>query len=334
MITREAFNGLEARKKIKNGIDKGVNAVKPTLGAVGMSAIIDLGGDFFPIEADDGITILRNLKFKDRFEQTGLSMLKKRVMFVAEEGGDCTATTSTLTQAVCDESFKEWGGNKENTRNIVERLESGLNSVIERIKAHSIAVEDKDIERIATIVSLDSDVGKIIADTYKQIGRNGIITVENSPTIGYSNEVVNGARFNQGFISPYFINNPEKLECVLEHPAILVINRRIASNTQLKIVQELIKSGQNNILIIADDVQGEALASLVLNHQKGLINVCAVKPYYEAERKNEWMEDIAILTGAKVMSEEKGVIMENMDMSFVGRAEKVIVSRKTTTTIS
>lgn len=333
-VLKEPYFGTEARAKVKNGIDKAVEAVKPTLGAVGQTAIIDLGGDFFPIEADDGITVLKNLQFKDRFEQTGLSMVKKRVAMVAEEGGDCTATTSTLTQAITNEAFSVWQGKKENTRKVVERLENGLESVIERLRAHSIPVEEKDIERIATVASLDSEIGKIVAEAYLKVGKEGIITVENSPIIGYSSEVVNGARFNQGFISPYFINQPETLSCVLENPAILVVNRRIAANSQLKIVEQLIKAGHTNILIIADDVQGEALASLVMNHQKRIINVCAVKPYYEADRKNDWMNDIATLTGAKVISEETGVVMENIDLAWVGKAEKVIVTRKHTTIVN
>lgn len=333
-MVKESFNGVEPRRKIKKGINKAVNAVKPTLGAVGNMAIIDLGGDFFPLEADDGITVLRNLKYKDRFEQTGLSMVKKRVMMVSEEGGDATATTSTLIQAVTNEAFAEWGGRPENTANIIKRLDSGLKDVIELLNAMSKPVAEQDIERVATVASLDPEIGKIIAEAYSKVGKEGIITVESSSQIGYSSEVVKGARFNQGFISPYFITNPEKLESVLENPAVLVINRRVAANSQLKIIEKLVNQGINNILIIADNVEGEALASLVMNHQKGLIRVCAVKPQYEADKKNEWMQDIAILTGAKVISEETGIILENVDERYVGRAEKVVVTRKHTTIIN
>lgn len=335
MIYKEPTKGFEAREKIKKGIDKASEAVKPTLGAVGMSAIIDMGGDYSPIESDDGITVLKNLNFKDRYEQIGLLMIRKAANRTNEEGGDGTSTTVVLTQALAKEAFKEIGHSHEKIAEVSTRLEQGLKKAISCLTEHSREVTEDDIERVATISSLDPEIGKIIADAYKQIGKDGIISVENSPTIGYSSEVVKGTRFNKGFISPYFINDQEKYHTVLENPFVLIVDRRIAANSQIQNVMEyVIKSGNPNILIIADSVEGEALASLALNHQRQICNVCCVTPPHALGLKKEWMKDIAILTGATVVSEEAGILLEHVDPGYLGIAEKVIVSKDTTTIVN
>jgi len=334
-MSKEISKGFEAREKIKKGIDKACDAVSPTLGAVGMSAIIDPGGDFSPIESDDGITVLKNLGFKDRYEQIGLLMLKKAANRTNEEGGDGTSTTVVLTQALAQEVFKEIGHNQERISDVIERLDIGLKDCISKLQEHKREVTEEDIERVATISSLDPEIGKIISDAYKQIGKDGVITVENSPIVGYSSEVVKGTRFSKGFISPYFINEPDKNQCVLENPFVLIVDRRIATNSQIaKIMDDIIKTGNTNILVISDSVEGEALASLVLNHQRRALNVCCVTPPHTMNLKKEWMKDIATLTGATVVSEEAGVLMENIDMTFLGVAERVIVTKDTTTIVN
>lgn len=335
MIYKEPTKGFKGRKRIKKGIDKASQAVKPTLGAIGMSAIIDMGGDYSPVESDDGITVLKNLNFKDRFEQIGLLMLRKAANRTNEEGGDGTSTTVVLTQALINEAFKEIGHSHEKIAQVSSRLEKGLQEAILSLREHARDIVEDDIERVATISSLDAEIGKIIADAYKQIGKDGIISVENSPTIGYSSEVVKGTRFNKGFISPYFINDQEKYQTILENPFVLIVDRRIAANSQIeKIMDFVVKSGNPNILIIADSVEGEALASLVLNHQRRICNVCCVTPPHTLGLKKEWMKDIAILTGATVVSEEAGILLENVDPKYLGQAEKVIVSKDYTTIVN
>ena len=183
-MKKEITKGFEARKKIKQGIDKAAEAVKPTLGAIGMSAIIDLGGDFYPVESDDGVTVLRNLSFEDRHEQIGLLMLKKAATRTNDEGGDGTSTTAVLSQALAEEAFNEVKDSHEKIMEVSERLDKGLEEVTAKIKAYSRNITEDDIQGVATISSLDEEIGSIIAEAYKQVGTDGVITVEDSAVIG------------------------------------------------------------------------------------------------------------------------------------------------------
>ena len=332
-MSKTILKGFEAREKIKQGIDESADAVRPTLGAIGMSALIDLGG-YDPIESDDGITVLRNLDFKDRYKALGHKMLRKASQRTNDEGGDGTSTTAVITQSLVESVYKEIGHSSERVIDVVNTLDSGLEDITKQLESLSREVKDEDIERVATIASLDNEVGKIIAECYQKIGRDGIISIEESPIIGYSSEVVRGARFRKGFISPYFINDAERAQCSLQAPWVLIVNRRIAINSQLNFLEAMVKSGNNNLLIIAENVEGEALASLILNTQRKAINVCCVTPPFTMDKNREWMNDIAVLTGAKVVTEEAGVLLENIDMSYFGTAEKVIVTKGTTTIIN
>lgn len=330
MQYKDIVYGFDGREKIKKGIDKSAKAVAPTLGAVGMSALIDCGG-FDPIEADDGKTVLENLEFKDRFEHIGLRLTRKAVRKVSEEGGDATATTTNLCQAVNNESFKILKGKQENRRKDINLLKDGLNEVVEKLREKAVPVEERDIERIATVSSLDPEIGKIIAEAYHKIGKDGVITVESSPILGYSSEIVKGARFDKGFITPYFINDTTKNQCVLENPYILIVDRRIAINSQIvKLFEAIAKSANPSVLVIANSVEGEALASLVMNHQRKAVNICCVVPPYTMERNREWMKDIALLTGATVVSEEAGMLMENIGMEVLGQAESATITKDRT----
>lgn len=330
MEYKELEYGFKGRKKIKEGVDKSAKAVAPTLGAVGMSALIDCGG-FDPIEADDGKTVLENLEFKDRFHHMGLRLTRKAVRKVSEEGGDATATTTNLCQAVNNESFNILKNKQENRHKDIALLKQGLDEVVSKLREKAIPVEERDIERIATVSSLDPEIGKIIAEAYQKIGKDGVITVESSPILGYSSEIVKGARFDKGFLTPYFINDVQKNQCVLENPYILLVDRRIALNSQIKnLFEAVIKSGNNNVLVIANSVEGEALASLVMNHRNGTLKVCCVVPPYTMERNREWMKDIALLTGATVVSEEAGMLMENIGMEVLGQAESATITKDRT----
>lgn len=332
-MSKTILKGFEARERIKAGIDESADAVRPTLGAIGMSAIIDLGG-YDPIESDDGITVLRNLDFKDRYKALGHKMLRKASQRTNDEGGDGTSTTAVVTQALVESVYREIGHSSEKIIDVVNKLDDGLKEAIQSLSDVSRMVQDDDIERVATIASLDDEIGRIIAKAYNEIGRDGIISIEESPIVGYSSEVVRGARFRKGFISPYFVNEPEKLQCSLQNPWVLIVNRRIAVNSQLKILDAIVKSGNTDLLIIAENVEGEALASLILNTQRKAINCCCVTPPYTMDKNREWMNDIAVLTGARVVTEEAGVLLENIDASFLGQAEKVIVTKDTTTIIN
>ena len=345
MANKEILFGDEARKKIKAGIDKAADAVAPTLGVVGMSAIIDWEG-LDPVISDDGVTVLKNLEFKDKYENIGLKMLRKGAVRTSNEGGDGTATTTVLTRAIVNEAMKEINADGSNIQEIKDRLESGVKDIIGKLEILKHDVSEDDIERIATISSLDTEVAKLIADIIKEIGINGVVTVEKSSRIGYSSEVVKGLRFDKGLISPYFINDFEKEVCVLENPYIFLADRKISMGEQIKSLMESVQNtGNKTILIIADDVDGIALASLtqasksvrtmMQNGQvaQGTWDIACVKNPYSGSRGKDFLSDLAALTGATVISEEAGMKLDNANVESCGMAEKVIVSKDNCTIV-
>ncbi len=344
-MSKEILIGHEARLKIKAGIDKATLAVAPTLGAVGMSAIIEYPG-LDPVISDDGVTILKNLDFKDKYENIGLQMLRKAAIRTSVEGGDGTATTTVLTQALISEAFKEIADDSSKIREVRERLEKGLSETLAELNKLKREVKEEDIEKIATISSLDTEVAKIISDVIKEVGVNGVVTVEKGSKIGYSSEVVKGARFDKGLISPYFINDFEKEQTVLENPHIFLIDRKISINEQVKgFMDSVHASGNKSLLIIADDVDGLALASLIQSNstvamvgkdgttKQGTYHIACVKNPYTASRAKDFLHDMASLTGATVISEEAGMKLPEATVNQAGQAEKVIVNKDTCTII-
>ena len=325
----------EARMKIKAGIDKAFQAVSPTLGAVGMSALIDYEG-LDPISSDDGVTILKNLEFKDKFENMGLKMLRKGALRTSVEGGDGTATTTVLAHAIITEAFKEIANDSSKIQEVKQRLEKGLVDTLTELKKMKRDVKEEDIEKIANISSLDPEVSKLIADIIKEVGVNGVVTVERGSGIGYTKEIVKGARFDKGLISPYFINDFEKDQCVLENPAIVLVDRVVAMNEHIKpIMESIAKSGNLSVVFIADDVNSIALASLIINQQQGRFKIaCIQNPYRgQGSRAKDFLFDLSALTGATVISEEAGMKLENATIDLCGFAEKVIVTKDKTTIV-
>jgi len=327
---KEIKFGNEARQRIKVGIDKACDAVRPTLGAVGMSAMIEWEG-LDPIECDDGVTILKSLNFKDHYENIGLRMLRKGAIRTSIEGGDGTATTTVLTQALVNEAFKEIANDSSKIREVKERLTKGLEETLFELSKMKREVKEEDIEKIATISSLDTDIAKIIAEIIKEVGINGVITVEKGAKLGYSKEIVKGARFNKGLISPYFINS-DKETCILENPYIVLVDRVISTNEQVLNILKSIGTGKD-ILFIADDVKSVALGTLAYNAQNKIANIACVQNPYNASRARDFLFDMASLTGGTVISEEMGMKLDTADSSLCGRAEKVIITRDTTTII-
>jgi len=330
-MSKQVTYGQDARKLIKVGIDKAANAVKPTLGVVGRTAIIEWKG-LDPIEADDGVTILKNLEFKDQHEELGLNKLRKAAVRTSIEGGDGTATTTVLTQALIDEAFKEISEDGSNIREVSERLEKGLEECLLELSTKKQDVKEEDVERIATISSLDAEVAKVITGAIEQVGTSGVITIEKGQQLGYESEVVKGARFESGFISPYFINDPETQSVILEECYIVLVDRKISTNEQIISLLKSIGTGKS-ILFIADMVDSVALASLVANAQNRVANIAAIKNPYSASRAREFLMDMAALTGATVISEEAGMKLDTATKELCGMAEKVIVTKDKTTII-
>lgn len=328
---KEITFGSEARAKIKAGIDKAAEAVKPTLGAVGMTAMIEFPG-LDPIDADDGVTILKNIELDDKLENMGVQRLRKAAVRTSEEGGDGTATTTVLTQALVEQAFKEIEGDSSKIREVRDRLQVGLTEVLKELAKHKREVAEDDIERIATISSLDPEVAKLIAETIKEIGVDGVVTVEKGAQLGYTKEVVKGARFESGLISPFFINDHEKKQTVLEDAYIILVDRKVSMNEQIIGLLNSIGTG-NDILWIATDIESVALGSLAQNAQMGTANIACVRNPFQASPARDFLFDIAALTGAKVISEEMGMKLQNCGVEVCGRAEKVIVTKDTTTII-
>lgn len=326
--------GQEAREKVKRGIDIVADTVAPTLGVVGKSVLIDCGA-LDPIIADDGATVARFIELEDRYEQLGSRLIRKVSNKMHHKSGDGRSTSTVLARAFVNEAHKEIGDDSSKVRDVVERLHSGLAESLTRLSEMKREVTDEDIEKVATIASLDPEVGKIIAEAFLTVGRDGIVTVEDSTKIGLSLETVKGMRFNKGLVSGYLVNEPEKGRTVLEQPYILIADRRIATNSQIKnVIEGILATGHTNILIVAMDIEGEALATLILNAQRSALHVACVQAPYKEQQRIDFLTDLAILTGATVVSEQAGMFLDKAGIEVLGRAEKVIVDKDETTIIN
>jgi len=330
-MMKQITKGHEARLKVKAGIDQACDAVRPTLGAIGMTALVEYPG-LDPIECDDGVTILRNIELEDHYENMGVQMLRKAALRTSSEGGDGTATTTVLTQALVEAAMKEIAHDSSKIREVKERLQHGLKDILADLKKNRHDVTVDDIEKIATISSLDPEVAKLIAEVINEIGVHGVVTVEKGSQLGYTKEVVKGARFNKGYISHYFINEPETQQCVLNEPYIVLVDRRVSTNEQILSLLNSIGTGKD-ILFIADDVDSVALATLAQNAVSKIANIACVRNPFTASAGKDFLHDIAALTGAVVISEEKGMKLDDQTSTVCGRAEKIIVTRDTTTII-
>lgn len=330
-MSKEIKFGHDARTRIKAGIDKACDAVRPTLGAVGMAAMIEYPG-LDPIECDDGVTILKNLEFKDHYENLGLQKLRKAAIRTSTEGGDGTATTTVLTQALVSEAFKEIANDSSRIREVRERLSKGLEETLSELSKLKRDVTEDDIERIATISSLDAEVAKVIAQIIKEVGITGVVTVEKGAKPGYSKEVVKGARFNKGLISPYFITDHDHMQTVLEDAYIVLIDRRVSTNEQVIGLLNSIGTGKS-ILFIADDIDSVALGTLAANALNKVAYIACVRNPKTGSAGKDFLFDMAALTGATVISEERGMKLDEQIVAVCGRAERVIVTKDTTTII-
>ncbi len=331
MANKEITMGHDARMRIKVGVDRACDAVRPTLGVIGMTAMIEsLGLD--PIECDDGVTILKNLEFKDHYENMGLQKLRKAAIRTSLEGGDGTATTTVLTQALVGEAFREVGEDSSKIREVRERLGQGLEVVLGKLSEMKRDVGEEDIERIATISSLDPEVAKLIAEVVKEVGIHGVVTVEKGAKLGYSKEIVKGARIDKGLISPYFINDQKTGACILEDAYIVLVDRKLSSNEQIIPLLQSIGTGKD-ILIIADDVESVALGSLAQNALQKIANIGCVRNPFSASAARDFLFDMASLTGATVISEESGMKLPEATVALCGRADKVIITKDSTTII-
>lgn len=327
------FN-LDARDQLKRGVDALANAVKVTLGPKGRNVIIDkkFGA---PAISKDGVTVAKEIELKNPIENMGAQMVKEVASKTSDVAGDGTTTATVLAQAIITAGLKNVAAGA-NPMDLKRGIDKAVAKVVEHLKKMSKTVGDdnKKIEQVASVsANNDLEIGKLIAQAMEKVKKEGVITVEEAKGTETTVEVVEGMQFDRGYISPYFVTNADKMEAVLENPYILIYDKKISNMKELLPVLEKAVQTGNPILIIAEEVDGEALATLVVNKIRGSLKVAAVKAPGFGDRRKAMLEDIAILTNGTLISEERGFKLENADLSYLGRAEKVTIDKDNTTLV-
>lgn len=330
MAKRIVFNE-KAREALKHGVDILANTVKVTLGPKGRNVVLDRSGS--PLVTNDGVTIAKEIELKDKFENMGAKLIREVASKTQDNAGDGTTTATLLAQAMIVEGLKNITAGA-NPMEVKRGIERATEEVVNAIKKKSVEVKDKEkIAQVATIsANNDSIIGSLIADAMQKVGNSGIITVEEAKSIETSLEVVEGMQFDRGFISPYMVTDAEKNMCELEDPYILITDKKITTIKQLIPILERVAQEGRPLFIIAEDVEGEAVTAIVLNLIRGALKVCAVKAPGFGDDQKEGLEDIALLTGAKVICEDKGMKIEEAD-EHLGSARRVTVTGETTTIV-
>jgi chaperonin GroEL len=321
-----------ARRGLEAGVNKLADAVKVTLGPKGRNVVIakSFGA---PTITNDGVTIAREIELEDHFENMGAQLVKEVATKTNDVAGDGTTTATVLAQALVREGLRNVAAGA-NPMSLKKGIEKAVAAAVESIKGQAKEVDDKsEIAQVAAISAADPSIGEVIADAIDKVGKDGVVTVEESNTFGLELEFTEGMQFDKGYLSPYFVSDPERQEAVLEDPYILIANSKISAVHDLIPVLEKVMQGGKPLLIIAEDVEGEALATLVVNKIRGTFNSVAVKAPGFGERRKAMLQDMAILTGGQVISEEVGLKLENTTIDLLGRARKVVVTKDDTTVV-
>jgi len=323
----------EARTGLRRGVNVLADAVKITLGPKGRNVVLDKGFGS-PTITNDGVTIAKEIELEDKFENLGAQLVKEVATKTNDVAGDGTTTATLLAQTLINEGLKNVTAGA-NPMILKKGLEKGLKSVVERLKKDAKKISGKtEIAQVASISANDPEIGNLIAETMELVGNDGVITVEESQTLGLDKEVVEGMQFDQGYVSPYMITDTARMEAVIEDPYILITDKKISTvNEILPLLESLAGQGKKELVIIAEDVEGEALATLVVNKLRGVFTALAVKAPGFGDRRKEMLKDIAVLTGGTVISEELGLKLENVEISHLGRARKVVADKEKSTII-
>jgi len=323
----------KARQGLKKGTDKLAQAVVVTLGPKGSNVILDRGFGS-PLITNDGVTIAKEIELEDKVENLGAEILKEAAEKTNDVAGDGTTTAILLAWSIIGSGLKNVAAGA-NPLSVKRGIEKAVKRIVEELKKISQKVEGHDaVSDVATISSKDKEIGDLIADIIDEVGKDGVITVEEAKTLGLSKEVVKGLQFDRGYISAYMITDSEKMEARLEDPYILITDQKISNiHDVLPLLDKILQSGKKELLIIADDVTGEALTTIILNKLRGVFNVVTVKAPGFGDRRKESMEDIAIVTGGKVISEELGLKLDKAELSDLGQARKIAVTKDNTTII-
>ena len=334
-MAKEIKFGIKAREELKKGVDELANAVKVTLGPKGRNVIIEkkFGA---PHITKDGVTVAKEIELEDPFQNMGAQLVKEVASKTGDDAGDGTTTATVLAQSIVNVGLKNVAAGA-NPMDLKRGIDKAVAKVVEGIKAQAEEVGDDfaKIESVARIsANNDGEIGQLIAEAMKKVKKEGVITVEEAKGTDTTVEIVEGMQFDRGYISPYFVTNTEKMECEMENPYILIFDKKISSLKEMLPILEATAQSGRPLLIIAEDVDSEALATLVVNRLRGSLKVCAVKAPGFGDRRKEMLEDIAVLTGGVVISEEKGLKLDGATVDMLGRAEKVTVNKETSTIVN
>jgi chaperonin GroEL len=332
MAHKELKFNEDARRSLERGVNAVADAVKVTLGPKGRYVVLDkkFGA---PTITNDGVTIAREIEVEDPFENQGAQLMREVATATTDVAGDGTTTATVLGQAIVREGLKNVAAGA-NPMGLKRGIEKTVDAVVENLKAQSVEVNGKeDIARVATISSREREIGDVIADAIEKVGKDGVVNVEEGQTFGLELEFTEGMQFDKGYLSPYMITDAERMEAELEEPYVLIANQKIgAVKDLLPVLEQVIQAGRP-LLIVAEDVEGESLATIVVNKLRGTFSAVAVKAPGFGDRRKRMLEDIAILTGGEVITEEMGLKLENTKLSQLGKARKIVINKDTTTII-
>ncbi len=326
------LSSAQAREKIMEGVDKLADIVKVTLGPKGRNVILDEGYGS-PTITNDGVTIAKKIELEDKFENVGASLIKEVAEKTNDIAGDGTTTATVLAQAIIGH-WKELR-NQSDVLSVRRGIDKAVTFVIDELKKVKKDVKSsEEIAQVGTISSLDPEVGKLIAECMNEVGKDGVITVEEGQTIGIEKEVVKGMRFDKGYVSAYMVTNPERMEAIWDDPYILITDKKISSVQEiLPVLEKIVQTGKKELVIIADEIEGEALATFVLNKIRGTFSVLAVKAPGFGDRRKDMLADIAALTGGQVVSDDLGLKLDATTLEMLGKARKVISTKENTTIV-
>ena len=333
-MSKQLFFNTDARNKMKRGVDVLANAVKVTLGPKGRNVVLEkkFGS---PAVTKDGVTVAKEIELEDPIENMGAQMVKEVASKTADVAGDGTTTATVLAQSIITEGLKNVAAGA-NPMDLKRGIDKAVEIIVNNLKKQSQTVgnDSKKIEQVATIsANNDPEIGKLIANAMNKVGKDGVITVEEARGTETSIELVEGMQFDRGYISPYFVTNSDKMECELTTPYILIYDKKVSAMKDILHILEKVAQQGAPLVIIAEDLEGEALATLVVNKLRGTLKVAAVKAPGFGDRRKEMLQDIAILTKGLVISEEQGYKLENADLTYLGRAERVTIDKDNTTIV-
>src|SRR5690348_7720929 len=333
-MSKQLHFNVEARNKMKKGVDVLANAVKVTLGPKGRNVVLEKKYGA-PAITKDGVTVAKEIELEDPIENMGAQMVKEVASKTADIAGDGTTTATVLAQSIIGEGLKNVAAGA-NPMDLKRGIDKAVKTVVESLKKQSekVGSDTSKIQQVASIsANNDEEIGKLIAEAMQKVSKDGVITVEEAKGTDTYVDVVEGMQFDRGYLSPYFVTDSEKMQAVLENPYILIYDKKISTMKDILHILEKVAQQGAPLLIIAEDLEGEALATLVVNKLRGTLKVAAVKAPGFGDRRKEMLQDIAVLTGGIVISEDQGYKLENADLTYLGKAERVVIDKDNTTVV-